>query len=281
MELDYYNQKIRQLGDEITRYKEYSKQLNNQSLILKEEELLAIKQYKRDSSLFFQGVIPEADYEKSRTAALQKRYAYEQSRITLASNEIQISGISREILDMRLKASEDEGKMQSALMEAANNLSANIADWEQKYILKSTVEGVVSFTRIRSRNQEVREGDLVMSVVPENQGLVIAKVNLPLSGAGKVRNGQKVNIKFSNYPYLEYGMVSGIIRSISNVAGDNNEYSVVVDLPDGLKTGYNTELPFTQDMQGIAEIITNERRLLERIVLPLKAVLARQRQIKN
>jgi multidrug efflux pump subunit AcrA (membrane-fusion protein) len=268
IELDYHTQKVNSLKDEILKYKDYSQRLNSQCRILKQEETLAARQFKRDSTVFIQGVIPESDYEKSKSSYLQKQYAYEQSRITLASNEIQISKLSQEILDLELRRSEDTGKLRSALDEAANKLMASIADWEQKYVLKSTVEGIISFTRIWSQNQDVREGDLVMSV----------KVNLPLSGAGKVKTGQWVNIKFANYPYLEFGMVKGKIRSISLVAS-NNEYSVIVDLPEGLKTGYGTELTFNQDMQGIAEIITNDRRLLERIVLPVRAAFARQKQI--
>jgi len=277
-QLDYHNQKILSLNAEILKYKDYSRRLNSQSRILKQEEELAARQFKRDSTVFVQGVIPESDYEKSKSSYLQKQYAYEQSRIILASNEIQISKLSQEILDLQLRRSEDAGKLRSTLDEAANKLSASIADWEQKYVLKSAVEGIVSFTRIWSRNQDVREGDLVMSVIPKNPGAIIGKVSLPLSGAGKVKPGQWVNIKFANYPYLEFGMVKGVIRSISLVASDN-VYSVIVDLPEGLQTGYGTELTFNQDMQGIAEIITNDRRLLERIVLPVKAAFARQKQI--
>jgi HlyD family secretion protein len=278
--LDYHNQKINSLNAEILKYKDYSKRLNNQSLILKQEENLAYRQFKRDSMVFIQGVIPESDYERSKTSYLQKQYAYEQSRITLASNEIQISKLSQEILDLQLRKGEDGGKLRSAMDESANKLYASIADWEQKYVLKSTVIGIVSFTRIWSQNQDVREGDLVMSVIPENPGEMIGKVSLPLSGAGKVKPGQYVNIKFANYPYLEFGMVKGLIRSISLVAS-NNEYSVIVDLPEGLKTGYGTILTFNQDMQGVAEIITNDRRLLERIVLPVRAAFARQKQISE
>ena len=280
IDLNYHEQKINSLKTEIGKYQDYSRRLNSQSNILKQEQSLAARQFKRDSTVFVQGVIPESDFEKSKASYLQKQYAYEQSRITLASNEIQISRLSQEILDLELKGSEDGGRLRSSVDEAANKLLASIADWEQKYVLKSAVDGVVSFTRIWSQNQDVREGDLVMSVIPKNPGQIIGKVSLPVSGAGKVKPGQFVNIKFANYPYLEFGMVKGQIRNISLVASDK-EYSVIVELPEGLKTGYGTELEFNQDMQGIAEIITNDRRLLERIVLPVKAAFARQKQISS
>ncbi|MCB8995299.1 MAG: HlyD family efflux transporter periplasmic adaptor subunit [Bacteroidales bacterium] len=280
LELDYYQQKVKSLNEEIGKYRDYSKRLTKQSMILKQEEELAARQFTRDSLVYRQGVIPESDYEKSKTFLLQKQYAYEQSRITLASNEIQISQLSQQVLDLELRASEEAGKNRSGLNEAANKLVAGIADWEQKYVLKSTVNGIVSFTRIWSQNQDVEEGSLVMSVIPKQPGEIIGKLNLPLSGAGKVKVGQNVNIKFASYPYMEYGMVKGRVKGISLVASDN-QYSVIVELPEGLKTGYGTELEFKQDMQGVAEIITNDRRLLERIILPLRAVFARQKQISE
>jgi len=73
-------------------------------------------------------------------------------------------------------------------------------------------------------------------------------------------------------------MVRGFVRDISLVPA-NNVYNVEVSLPDSLKTNYNTELPFNQEMQGMAEIITNDRRLLERIVTPLKSIIRRQKML--
>ncbi len=275
--LDYHNQKINSFQQEIDRYKDYSKRLQNQSWILKQEETLAANQYERDSKLFKQGVIPEADIEVSKSKLLQKQYAYEQSKITRASNEIQISKLEQEILDLNLKRNEETGKLTLVTLEAYDNLFAAIANWTQKYVLKSSVDGIVSFTRIWSENQNVIEGDLVMSIIPQNPGKIIGKISLPVSGSGKVKPGQKVNIKFSNYPYLEYGMVKGVIRTISLVTS-NNAYSVLVDLPFGLKTNYNTELTFSQDMQGNAEIITSDKRLLEKVINPIKSLLVKQKR---
>ena len=82
--------------------------------------------------------------------------------------------------------------------------------------------------------------------------------------SGKVKTGQLVNIKLSGYPYLEYGMVRGIVKSKSLVP---QEMLILLklSLPDGLTTLYGTKLEFTQNMQGTAEIITENIRLLQKI----------------
>lgn len=113
-----------------------------------------------------------------------------------------------------------------------------------------------------------------MTIIPKNQGKMIGKLTLSFKGAGKVKKGQQVNIKFSNYPYLEYGMVRGVVESISLVPEDQN-YIVEVSLPDSLTTFYGKTLSFTQEMQGSAEIITEDKRLLEQILRPIKYVFTK------
>jgi len=62
-------------------------------------------------------------------------------------------------------------------------------------------------------------------------------------------------------------MVRGIVRTKSLVpSGDS--YIIEIELPDGLRTLYNKQLEFTQNMQGTAEIITEDMSLLQKIVDP-------------
>ena len=49
--------------------------------------------------------------------------------------------------------------------------------------------------------------------------------------------------------------------------------SLQVEFPNGLKTNYGKKLEFGQEMQGSAEIITDDIRLIERFFNPIKALL--------
>jgi hypothetical protein len=73
-------------------------------------------------------------------------------------------------------------------------------------------------------------------------------------------------------------MVKGIVRSISLVP-ENNAYTVEVSLPHGLTTFYGEKLEFSQEMQGTAEIITEDTRLLTRIIRPLRYLV--QKNLKD
>ena len=87
--------------------------------------------------------------------------------------------------------------------------------------------------------------------------------------------GQHVNLKFAAYPYLEYGLVRGIVSSVSQVpAGEN--YLAEVTLPDQLVTTFGKKLEFQHELKGTAEIITGDQRLLDRILKPVKEVFSKQ-----
>jgi HlyD family secretion protein len=103
-----------------------------------------------------------------------------------------------------------------------------------------------------------------MVIVPEISE-IIAQLEAPMAQSGKIEIGQTVNIKLDNYPVAEYGAVEGRIESISMIPV-RNVYSIKVSLPKGLTTSYKRELTFRQEIQGTAEIITNDMRLIERIL---------------
>jgi len=82
-------------------------------------------------------------------------------------------------------------------------------------------------------------------------------------------------VKFDNFPYMEYGMVKVFIKNIALVPlvqNDVRNYVLEVEFPENLITNYGKTLPFSQEMQGTAEIITEDLRLLDRFLKPIRAL---------
>ena len=78
---------------------------------------------------------------------------------------------------------------------------------------------------------------------------------------------------------MEFGMVRVQIKNISlvPVSMENNQkaYMLEVTFPDKLKTNYGKALTFSQEMTGSAEIITEDLRLLDKFLNPIRAVIKR------
>jgi HlyD family secretion protein len=54
---------------------------------------------------------------------------------------------------------------------------------------------------------------------------------------------------------------------------NNESYVVEVEMPQDLKTNYDIQLKFSQEMKGSAEIITSDLRLIQRIFNPVKSLV--------
>ncbi len=280
LELDYHAKTITSIEEEIRRFEMLNRGLTEQVRILRREYELAARQFTRDSTLLIKGAIADADRDRSEQNKLNAQFKFEQSRQDRATNEIEISKLKQKILDLELTAREEREQMETDVREAFEKLIGQMDIWDQQYLLQAPIDGVVSFTRYYSETQNVRKGDIVMTVIPANQGEIIGKINLPIEGSGKVEIGQTVNIQFADFPHLEYGMVKGTIRTISQVPTDQL-YHVEVELSGGLVTYYDIEIPFRHEMFGRAEIITDNRVLIERIFSPIRSLLTEQRETRK
>lgn len=271
-ELEYYDRKIDSYKKQISKYNMFYDRQYQQKKILESELAISKKQYERDSSLFQRGVIAQQNFQNSKKKYLESSYSFHGARSALASTQINISNVEQQIIDLELKKERERKDLQNLMIHSFDQLKAQIDIWEQKYLIKTPIDGKVTFNKFYSSNQNVKTGERVFTVLPNDSTKIVARVELGMRDAGKVKVGQRVNIKLDNYPYLEYGMLEGTIQSISKVP-ENQKYTLDVNLSNGLVTNIGTELQFAQDSEGKAEIITENLRLLQRIFNPIRALL--------
>jgi len=272
VQLDYAGKNVKSIGEQIKFTHEYIAKLESQNALQAQDLKISGRQYRRDSMLYQQKVTPLAEMETAEIKLLNAKSAYKNAEITLSNTSIQLTQLEQQILEIQLKEEEDKKRMLDVINANAQSLRNQLQTWEMTYTLKSPVSGKVVLGNYWSTNQQVKAGDQVMTIIPDEVSIPLGKITLPMQGAGKVKAGQKVNIKLTNYPYLEYGMVRGVVSRLSEVPNQSN-YMVEISLPSGLKTNYKKQLHFDQEMTGSAEIITEDMRLLERTLSPLRSLI--------
>lgn len=274
LRFDKYKIRIQGKEDEHFRYRDHDNRLWEQKLIKEEEVRIGTIQFRRDSTLHLDGTISDVQYETSERNYLNQKSELIQARSAMSSNSIEMKQLEQSISELKIQRREEELNAYASIQESKDKFLGALADWELKYLMVSPINGQISLRKFWSVNQEVKEGSRVLTIVQEESGPILGKVLLPNLGAGKVKVSQKVIVRFDRYPHLEFGMVTGVINSISLVPEESN-YHVEVGFPEGLTTSYNQELDFTQEMTGQAEIITEDRSFLVRIVSPLKSIIKR------
>ena len=276
MQNDFYGSKMISITEEIEALQDYIKRMKVKEKLISENLKLEKKQFNRDSVLHVDKVLSESEYENSRKIYNDSKLELQQVRLEESKNILAVAEKNQLYQDYRIKREEERQNLSSVLNETFLNLKAQINIWRNNYLLISPIEGVVTFTKFWSENQLVMKDEPVLSIVPFETGDLVGRINLKMQRSGKVLTGQKVNIKLSGYPYLEYGMVRGIVKTKSLVPS-GNAYIIEVDFPSGLTTLYGRKLEFTQNMQGNAEIITDDFHLLQRVINPFRYLASKNR----
>lgn len=248
--------------------------LEEQKIITTSELDLKKKELERFRKLYDKGVIATQEWET-------KNVQYLQTERSLKNVFTQISQIRAEIDDLRknnkstsINETKDNIGLLRNSLQSFNHLKESIENWELKYVLRSAIDGEVSFLQIWVENQAVTAGDEVFTVISSSKNY-IAKVKVNAENSGKIGIGQRVNIKLSNYPDYEFGMLEGKIRYIS-LAPDEEGYILVdVILTNGLITTYGKHIDFHQEMVGSANIITADLRLIERLFYQFRDIFSR------
>lgn len=144
-------------------------------------------------------------------------------------------------------------------------------------MLYAPVAGELEYLGFWRDNSFVQAGQELFSVIPDKNN-ILGEVTIPSFGAGKVETGQTANVKINNYPYDEYGLMKGVVKSVSRITnklktqnGDVDAYLVVISFPNGTVTNFGKTLPLDFESKGTAEIITKRKRLIERLFDNLKA----------
>lgn len=262
--------------ERIIQYENQYKNMLRQQKITKEQFVLTGKQFGRDSVLFANKIISPEEFEKSQSVYLQGSLTIENMRSSIGNMRIQIAQLRESLLDTEQQAIEKVNGLHSNLQSLISQLKTEIRNWEMNYILIAPIDGKITFTHYWTTNQNVNGGEEIFTVIPTKSYELIGKASLPIARSGKVKTGQKVNIRIDNFPDTEYGMLRGVVQNISLVPTQTNQivnYTVEIALPDGLLTTYKKELPYLPNMQGQAEIITEDISLLERLIMPVKKIL--------
>jgi multidrug resistance efflux pump len=216
--------------------------------------------------LYMQNVISRNELEDTKS----EEYKVEINIKNIKSEIDRLNGsilqIKRGILDVEQTTQASSATNYASLIEAVYQVKTSITRWKQTYLMTAPMSGKVSFFNdYWAQNQNIKEGDNVMAIVPTDGKGIVGLVAVPLSISGKVLENQRVVMKFDSYNYQDWGVVDGVIGSKALVPNAQKMLSVRVNLTNGLVTSYGRTLTFDQQMLGSAEIISEDKRFVERL----------------
>lgn len=102
----------------------------------------------------------------------------------------------------------------------------------------------------------------------------IGYMNINPSYITKVKVGQDVRVSLVEYPEADYGYLMGKVSSISYEPNKNGTYSATIRFPKGIRTNYSTIKSPLKVINGNAEVIISNDRLIDNFISPLKKAVS-------
>lgn len=159
--------------------------------------------------------------------------------------------------------------------------------------LRAPVSGIVQQLAISTIGGVVQPAQAIMVIVPDDAQMVV-EANILNKDIGFVHEGQPVRIKLEAYPFTDYGIIPGVVESISRDAietgaspaeqrdGNGQQKSVQTQ---GLVYAARVRLlkrtiriagrdqPIGSGLAAQAEIKTGERRIIQYLLSPIAQTL--------
>ncbi|AIM38466.1 hypothetical protein KO02_18540 [Sphingobacterium sp. ML3W] len=165
---------------------------------------LAKREFERNDYLFSQGIIAQAEFDKSR-------YTYEQLKNQVLSIEKQ------QMAQWSAKLRELQQKYQSNSTER----DAIEIDGEN-YIVRAPLSGTVVNLKGFQKGSQIIQGQDILEISPEDN--LIAECMVPANAIGYIKDKQAVKFQIDTYNYNQWGFLTGSVQDIDYnlVANQNN-----------------------------------------------------------
>lgn len=270
----YYPQKIKFKQQQINKQEELYRLQQRHGTLTNEQTDIARRIFWRDSVLRAEGIASDEEYDRAMQTFLQHKQTEIAMHTTTKQMDMQGLQNKESLLDLRQQDEETRNNRERELQIAAAQIKVEMEQWERNYLLKSPIDGIINMTGEWTDRQVVTQGDPVFVVIPTQTSGPVGHGLLAAEGAGKVQPKQRVYVRISDFPDMEFGFLEGEVKSVSEVPDKNNKFFIEIAFPEGLKTHYGKQLPPTKQMTGTAEIVIKEKRLIERLLQPIEQLVA-------
>ena len=244
---------------------------NTQVLISQEIDIM--------EPLVQQAIAPETRLLELRREMEQSRGSQSRARTSETSARAGISEIESEIRNRRddyiLSSMQELSSTVSEMAELAEALPA-LEERVGRTVVRAPVTGIVNQLNYRTSGGYVGQGDVMVELVPTEDGLVI-EAQIKPADISNIRLEDLVRIRFSAFDSSRYGTVDGRVIRISPDAvqdrdtGETN-YLIEVAIEGSIDLEDGTPVTFIPGMTATVDVLSGKRTVLEYIWQPVARV---------
>lgn len=259
----------------IDREIKYTRQLikiaTDQLLLLDQQIELETSDYNRHKTLLEEGVISLQKYEEKKKTWLAILQQRENLEADLVRYELTINQLQQQN-EKLTRTNKDEvfAKTQS-FNQLTEELKGQLQAWKERFLIVAPTSGELIYLGNIVEKQLINSGVPLFAIQPSaaEETQLLAKLEIPAQGLGKITIGEPIIIRLDAYPYNEFGVLNTSVKKIAALPSTDEEgttfYQVIGLLDRPLITSYGKQLPNDIIMSGTGTVITKDRSVLDRV----------------
>ena len=217
---------------------------------LRRSEIIAqLKNVQRGQAdvLYAKRLVASIDTERATAEALEQ----EAANVELENAATRVDNEHRILLAER-KARIAAIQLQVAQIEEGRAVTLwRIQDGEQKLrlrVIRAPISGRIGELAELHPGTVVAEGQRLASIVPEGGVRIVAEY-VPAASLGRIREGQRGQLRLDGFPWMKYGVIDG---RVTRVGSEHHEGRVRVEL--AVIPNPRSRIPIEHGMPGVVEI---------------------------
>lgn len=213
--------------------------------------------------------------EKKRNLGSQ-----ENNRIAIAEAEIALDEIAQQIVsakeNYKLQALDELSKVTAEVVELAI-LLPRLSQRVSRTTILAPMDGIISKIKYKTIGGYVRQGDMLLEMVPGNEGIILEGRIKP-EDISRIKLDDAVKVRLSAYDSAKYGSISGGVSAISpdTVTSEDGTgttyYSIEVKITSDMVLDNGTVVQLKPGMTATIDVLSGKRTVFEYIWAPMTRV---------
>ena len=226
-------------------------------------------QLKNEEAMVKMDKLSQSELNKTRDKLTVLSSNLNATEAEIKDKQFKISNLKSDLVNLSVSSEKGREVALSEMNAAFVQFKSNVSQWISSHLIISPTDGMVQVTnKFLKSGQYVNKDEPLLIIIPPQSNKMKGIMNVPFNESGNIKRNQLVLVRLNSYPSSKYGIIEGKVASSSSIALEEDGKlvsPVTVYFENGLVTTTGYRVSTKKELSGMARIITQNKRFIQRL----------------